>query len=205
MTELSPPAPRLMARSILSLGMLAARHLSNTMRKRGFTPGSPPASLAAMKISLLNLAKILARLASTAPLKCFTLAHLLCPAIILVSSPDLMDRLDLHGCAVAKNLGYPRRDFRRVVAHADDRVGAELVGVGDHVAKGVVARPFAQFGVDGDVAAEQTLDAGADVSDNRARADNNAADDAEILQHAIAGNFERRRSEWMCFTHKAVN
>src|ERR1700683_4335054 len=101
--ELSPPAPRLMARSILSLGMLAARHLSNTMRKRGFMEGSPPASLTAMAISLLNLAKILARLASTAPLKCFTLAHLLCPDIILRSRACSMDWFDLHRRAVAQN------------------------------------------------------------------------------------------------------
>src|SRR2546426_10812702 len=72
-----------MARSILSLGMLPARLLSRARRRRGFAPGSPPPILAAMVISLLSLAKILLRLASMAPLKCFTFAHLLCPAINL--------------------------------------------------------------------------------------------------------------------------
>ena len=66
---------------MLSLGMLAARHLSRTMRSRGFRAGSPPPILAAMLISLLNFEKILARFASMAPLKCLTFAHLLCPAI----------------------------------------------------------------------------------------------------------------------------
>src|SRR5271156_1934988 len=104
--ELSPPAPRLMARSILSLGMLAARHLSNTMRRRGFMVVSLPASLVAMAISLPNLAKILARLESIAPLKCFTLAHLLCPAIIVlvvISGAASMGGFDLHRRAVAQN------------------------------------------------------------------------------------------------------
>src|SRR5580698_6965689 len=121
-----------MARSILSLGILDARHLSKTMRKRGFIDGSPPANLAAMAISLPNLAKILARFASTAPLKCFTLAHLLCPAIIFFSGAASVGGFDLHRRAIAQNFRDPRRDFRRVVAHADDRVGAELVGMGDH-------------------------------------------------------------------------
>ena len=58
-------------------GMFAARHLSNTMRKRGFISASPPPSLAAMVISLASLEKIRPRLASIAPLKCLTFAHLL--------------------------------------------------------------------------------------------------------------------------------
>ena len=41
--------------------------------------GSPPPSLAAMVISLLSFEKIFPRLASIAPLKCLTFAHLLCP------------------------------------------------------------------------------------------------------------------------------
>ena len=67
--------------------MLAARHLSKTMRKRGFMVVSLPASLVAMAISLPSLAKILARFESIAPLKCFTLAHLLCPAIMVLWFP----------------------------------------------------------------------------------------------------------------------
>src|SRR5882672_498966 len=72
-----------MARSILSLGMFAARHFNSAIRKRGFILGSPPPIFAAIEISLLNFEKILPRFASIAPLKCFTFAHLLCPAIYL--------------------------------------------------------------------------------------------------------------------------
>jgi hypothetical protein len=56
------------------------------MRRRGFMPGSPPPILAAMVISRPNLAKIFPRLASIAPLKCLTLAHLLCPDMVYVKS-----------------------------------------------------------------------------------------------------------------------
>src|SRR5439155_27173595 len=92
-----------MARSILSMGMLAARHLSRTMRSLGFMFGSPPPIFAAMEISLLNLAKILPRLASSAPLKCLTFAHLLCPAIKSSSS-----QAGCIACSTA-NVNEPRR------------------------------------------------------------------------------------------------
>src|SRR5208282_23105 len=140
-----PPAPRLMARSMLSLGMLAARHFNSTIRKRGFIAASPPASLAAMLISLLNFANIFARLASIPPLKCFTFAHLLCPAIKSPRSSTagesgagagpvqwaLLDstggcRLDLHRRAIAQHFRYAGRQFRGVVPHPDHRVGVQL-------------------------------------------------------------------------------
>ena len=51
------PVPFLMARSIFSLSMLAARHRSSTMRLRGFMSGSPPPIFAATVISRPNFAK----------------------------------------------------------------------------------------------------------------------------------------------------
>jgi len=75
-------------RSMLSVGMLAARHFRSTIRNRGFMPGSPPPSLAAMLISLASFEKIFPRLASKAPLKCLTLDHLLCPDIGLCWSAN---------------------------------------------------------------------------------------------------------------------
>src|ERR1035441_5479094 len=74
-----------------------------------------------------------------------------------------VDWLDLHGGAVTEDLGDALHDFGGVVTDADDRVGALGIGVGNHVAKGLVAGLLAEFGVNGDVAAEQTLEAGADV------------------------------------------
>src|SRR5260221_7507090 len=93
---------------MLSLGMFAARHLSSTMRKRGFIAGSPPPSLHAMVISLASLAKIFARLASIAPLKCLTFAHLLCPAIRLLLI-TLLGGLLVEGCTADRS---PRRPLK---------------------------------------------------------------------------------------------
>src|SRR5881296_1618205 len=81
-----------MARSMLSEGMFALRHFRSTMRKRGFMSGSDPPWRVQMVISLPSLAKIRPRLASIAPLKCLTFAHLLCPAIFnawLSALPEL--------------------------------------------------------------------------------------------------------------------
>jgi hypothetical protein len=47
------------------------------------------------------------------------------------------------------------------------------------------------------------LDACADVADDRARAHHDAAHDAEGFGHAIAGQFKRRRRQWMCQTHNS--
>src|SRR5215813_6935386 len=66
---------------MLSLGMLAARAFSMARRKRGFEPGSPPLARAAEVISRMSLVKILPRFLSWAPLRCWMLAHLLCPAM----------------------------------------------------------------------------------------------------------------------------
>src|SRR5205823_7671952 len=79
--SLPSPVPRLIARSMLSLGMLWARAASMALRRRGLPFGSPPPLFAAMVISLDNLLKILPRFASIAPLKRLTFDHLLCPAI----------------------------------------------------------------------------------------------------------------------------
>ena len=51
----------------------------------------------------------------------------------------------------------PRRDFRRVVAHADDGVGAQFAGVGEHLVERIFARLFAKLRVERNVPAEKTL------------------------------------------------
>src|SRR5690554_6432417 len=71
-----------MARSTLSLFMLAAKALSMARRRRGLEVGSPPPRRAATVISRMILVKILPRLASCLPLRCWMLAHLLCPAMV---------------------------------------------------------------------------------------------------------------------------
>src|SRR5437879_415304 len=68
------PVPRLIARSMLSFGMLCARAAWIALRKRGFPLGSPPPVFAAMVLSFDSLLKIRPRLTSIAPLKRFAIA-----------------------------------------------------------------------------------------------------------------------------------
>src|SRR6266480_6756038 len=103
--SLPSPVPRLIARSILSLGMLWACAARIALRRRGLAAGSPPLVFAARVISFDNLLKILPRLASIAPLKRLTFDHLLCPAIRVRSYLNLKtceqcsprERNDLRG------------------------------------------------------------------------------------------------------------
>src|SRR5690606_22071927 len=71
-----------MARWMLSLGILASVALSQATRSRGLLSGSEPPARAATVISRMILVQSLPRLASWRPLRCWMLAHLLCPAIM---------------------------------------------------------------------------------------------------------------------------
>src|SRR6478736_1438527 len=65
--------------------MLASAALSTARRKRGLLLMSPPPRRAATVISLIRRVQILPRLASVAAFLCLILAHLLCPAMTLLS------------------------------------------------------------------------------------------------------------------------
>src|SRR6185503_658451 len=125
-----------MARSMFSLGMFAERHFSSTIRSRGFISGSPPPVFAAIVISRASFEKILPRFASMAPLKCLTLAHLLCPAISSQFKTQICGsaafestcRFDQHRCAVAQHFGYPGGDLGRIITHAYDGVRSQFAG-----------------------------------------------------------------------------
>ena len=62
------PEPRAIARSMLSLGIDAARAASMPVRSRGFPSGSPPPDLAATVISRMSLVNSAPRFASAAAL-----------------------------------------------------------------------------------------------------------------------------------------
>ena len=75
----SSPVPRLMARSMLSAGMLTSRAFCIASRSRKLMLGSLPASRAATVISLPTLVKVWPLRASTTAFLCFIPAHLECP------------------------------------------------------------------------------------------------------------------------------
>ena len=83
----SAPVPFLIARSMLSAGMLAALHFDRIVRSVMFDPGSPPLMRAEIVSSFANLLKTLPRLASAAPFLCLMVDHLLCPLISRHSFP----------------------------------------------------------------------------------------------------------------------
>ena len=72
--------PRLIARSMVSLGMFCALASETALRSRAFASTSPlPPVRAATVISLISLVKSLPRLASRAPFLCLIVCHLECP------------------------------------------------------------------------------------------------------------------------------
>src|ERR1700704_4364718 len=81
----SSPAPRLVARSTVSFGMLLAAALSTASLNRGLVETSLPPSLAETVISRMRRGEIFPRLASGAALWCLMFAHLLGPAMTEIS------------------------------------------------------------------------------------------------------------------------
>src|SRR3984885_10551345 len=75
----SVPAPRWMARSMLSLGMFSPLAVRIAVRRRGFVTGSAPPVRVAIVNSRMSLVKILPRRASVAAFLCLIVAHFECP------------------------------------------------------------------------------------------------------------------------------
>src|SRR5262245_16305348 len=102
---------------MLSFGILCARAAWIALRRRGLALGSPPPVFDAMVISFDNLLKILARLASIAPLNRLTFDHLLCPAIradfvqLLFKTGESLNNTSPGECLARKN--YRRHSSAR--------------------------------------------------------------------------------------------
>src|SRR3954465_12321521 len=78
------PAPRAIARSMLSFGIDAARALSIAFCSARFEAGSGPPSFAATISARVSFVKSCPRFASAAPFLCLIELHLLCPDIALL-------------------------------------------------------------------------------------------------------------------------
>src|SRR5574341_1111038 len=78
-TPSSSPVPFLIARRMLSLGMLTARAAMMAARRRELPAGSPPPVRAAVMSSRVILVKALPRAASAFPFLCLIELHLLWP------------------------------------------------------------------------------------------------------------------------------
>src|SRR5438270_11235541 len=88
--------------------------------------------------------------------------------------------------AVTKNFRHALHDFSRIVAQTDDRVRAERARVFEHSVERIAPRLLAEIGEDGNISADERLQAGADGSENRARSDDDSSHDSERLHGAVA-------------------
>src|SRR5919201_3070211 len=101
------PAPRAIARSMLSFGIDASRAFSIAFCRARLPPGSGPPSRAATMIARESFEKSLPRFASAAPFLCLIDDHLLCPDIRLLS--DQLQKALVHTRVVGQ-LRVERRD-----------------------------------------------------------------------------------------------
>src|SRR5271169_4041880 len=98
----SSPVPRMMARLMLSWGILAPLAATMAERSLGFESGSPPPPRAAIMISLMMRVNAFPRLASVAAFLCLMVAHFECPDMV-----NPWARVSCHGLASEPNrLGY---------------------------------------------------------------------------------------------------
>src|SRR5437868_9770998 len=101
------PAPRWIARSMLSFGIEYDRAFSIAFWSARFAAGSPPPSRAATMIARESFEKSFPRLASAAPFLCLIDDHLLCPHMQLL--PDHVQK-PFVDARVVRELRMERRD-----------------------------------------------------------------------------------------------
>src|SRR3954451_849615 len=94
------PAPRAIARSMLSFGIELSRAFWIAVARVALASGSGPPSRAATMIARESLEKSLPRFASAAPFLCLMLDHLLCPDIRLL--PDEGEKALVHPSVVSE-------------------------------------------------------------------------------------------------------
>src|SRR6266550_1216003 len=108
------PAPRAIARSMLSFGMEYERAFSIAFCSARFPAGSGPPSFAATIIARDSLEKSLPRFASAAPFLCLIEDHLLCPDTHRL--PHRLQKQFVHP-RIFRQFGVERRRDDVAVAH----------------------------------------------------------------------------------------
>src|SRR5215211_4377797 len=116
------PAPRAIARSMLSFGIELSRAFWIAVASVALASGSGPPSRAATMIARESLEKSLPRLASAAPFLCLMLDHLLCPDMRLL--PDEVEKALVHPGVIGE-LRMERGDEEPTLAE-QDRIAVQL-------------------------------------------------------------------------------
>lgn len=97
------------------------------------------------------------------------------------------------GGAVAQHFRHSLHHFRRVVAHAHDRVRALLRRVGEHTVERVFPRLFAEFRKERNVPAYDRLQTRPDRAQHRAGPHDDPPHDPEVGRHLVPGKLKSRR------------
>src|SRR2546421_526918 len=140
----SSPAPRLRARSMLSIGTELLRAFWMASYRVGLPSGSPPPVRAATSMFLISFAKSLPRLASRAAFLCLVVAHLewplisppsfyACAASALPCADDLYE-IAVHAIVPADQFRVESGGEHRSLLNRDDPTG---VAISPGVVRGV--------------------------------------------------------------------
>ena len=95
-----------------------------------------------------------------------------------------------YRCSVCQNFRDPRADLVRIIPHSDHGVGSVLFGMFDHFRECVGTRLFAETGIDRDIASQNRLKPGEEISDEAARANDDSSNDAAASDNTMAGQFK---------------
>ena len=114
-------------------------------------------------------------------------------------SQPLAFGFDGDGGAVAEDFGDALHDLGCIVSQTNDGVRAQLQRMLHAKLECVLTRFFTQISQDRDVAADQSLQAGANRAEDGARSHDNATHDPKIFHNSVTIEFERRRRH--CWVH----
>src|SRR4051812_18569129 len=195
------PAPRAIARSMLSFGIDAARALSIAFWRARFEAGSAPPSFAATISARVSFVNSCPRLASAAPFLCLIDDHLLCPDIDLLSN-KLQELLvharifrELRGERGDEEAPLPEQDGLAVVrgqhfhlahlpdARRADEDAAHRLPV--EIDVGLEARHLPAVGVAVDLEVDEVEVVAVEEDHARARSEHRAAKTPDRLLQAI--------------------
>ena len=80
---------------------------------------------------------------------------------------QLAGLFNMHRGSITENLGDADADFGGVIPDSDHGIGAQLPRMRDHLIERLVSSPFTQGGIQRNIAAKNTLEAGSNVADDR--------------------------------------
>src|SRR5437016_3793517 len=102
------------------------------------------------------------------------------------------DAFNLDSRAIGEHFSDALHHFGSVIAHSDHGIGSVFAGVLQQKFKSILARLLAKIRENGDVSPNNGLKRRAEIPYHAPRAHDNSANDSEIPNNPLAGQFERR-------------